>query len=360
MVLRRGSVWYTNFEFGGRRIRASTGATDRGLAEQAEARLKQQLWLQAKLGERPERRWKEAVVEYARYNAHKRTLANDLAQLDRLTPTLDAVPLHLITNAHINRAIHVQDRRLSTERVRGWKVNRGMTAATRNRYRAVVRRLLNLAADHWDWIERAPKVHMEPEHRDEARWLTPQEAEALLAACTGPRAHWRAPVALALSTGLRAGNVFGLQWAWVDLPRRVVLVPGRSAKAKRTLAVPLNAYAAAVIAGEAGKHPEYVITEAGRPMTRICPARFKACCASLGIDGATFHSLRHTWAAWHIMAGTPLYDLMVMGGWTSLAMLQKTYGHLSTAHLAASAERILGTNLVTDAAAGVELTPAGA
>ena len=47
------------------------------------------------------------------------------------------------------------------------------------------------------------------------------------------------------------------------------------------------------------------------------------------IDPAfTFHGLRHTWASWHVMAGTPLSVLQTLGGWRSLAMVQK-YAHLA-------------------------------
>lgn len=359
MLLRRGTVYYTNFTFRGKRVRVSTGTEDRTLAEQVEARLKQQLWNADRLGELPPRSWKEAVVEYARYKHHKRTINQDIVRLTALTPYID-VPLHKLDNARVNAAIRAYEVDAFRTNHRRWKTNKPIAPSSRNRYRAVVQHLLNLAADDWGWIDRAPKIKREPEHHEEARWLTPQEAERLLNACHGLRAHWRAPIAFALATGLRAGNVFGLRWRWVDLQRRIVVIPKSQAKAGRTIPVPLNDYAMAVLDSERGKHAEYVFTLRGEPMTRINPSRFAACCNELGIDGATFHSLRHTWAAWHIMAGTPLYDLMVMGGWTSLVMLQKTYGHLSTTHLAESANRIIGTKLVTPTPeTRVEYAPSG-
>lgn len=348
MLLRRGTTYYTNFTFRGKRVRVSTGTDDRTLGEQVEARIKQQLWNEDRLGERPERSWKEAVVEYAEYKRHKRTIGQDITRLAALTPHI-TVPLHKLDNARVNAAIAAYEAGALKANGRRWKTNRTLGPASRNRYRAVVQHLLNLAADDWGWIERAPKLKHEPEHAEEARWLTPNEAAALLAACHGSRAHWHAPVAFALATGLRAGNIFGLQWSWVDLVRRVVIVPRAEAKAGRTIPVPLNDQAIAVLNGEKGKHAVFVFTHRDEPLTRIHPARFAACCDKLGLTGATFHSLRHTWAAWHIMAGTPLYDLMVLGGWSSLAMLQKTYGHLSTAHLAESANRLSGPKVVTPA-----------
>jgi hypothetical protein len=50
-----------------------------------------------------------------------------------------------------------------------------------------------------------------------------------------------------------------------------------------------------------------------------------------------WHSLRHTWASWHVQNGTPLAVLMQLGGWASYAMVLR-YAHLAPSHLAAYAE----------------------
>jgi integrase len=46
-------------------------------------------------------------------------------------------------------------------------------------------------------------------------------------------------------------------------------------------------------------------------------------------DGITLHTLRHTFAAHHVMEGTDLYTLSQLLGHADLTMLQRTYGHLS-------------------------------
>jgi integrase len=38
--------------------------------------------------------------------------------------------------------------------------------------------------------------------------------------------------------------------------------------------------------------------------------------------------LRHTWATWHVMGGTPLEVLQKLGGWKDLRMVQR-YAHLA-------------------------------
>ena len=71
-----------------------------------------------------------------------------------------------------------------------------------------------------------------------------------------------------------------------------------------------------------------------------------------GLEGFRFHDLRHTWASWHVQAGTPLNALQELGGWSSADMVRR-YAHLGANHLANYANNILepsvpdsGTKLV--------------
>ncbi len=52
-----------------------------------------------------------------------------------------------------------------------------------------------------------------------------------------------------------------------------------------------------------------------------------------------WHDLRHTWASWHVMAGTPLEVLMRLGGWASLDMVLR-YAHLAPSYLAGYADAV--------------------
>jgi len=64
-----------------------------------------------------------------------------------------------------------------------------------------------------------------------------------------------------------------------------------------------------------------------------------------GIEDFRWHDLRHTWASWHVQAGTSLAELQALGGWFCLEMVLR-YVHLGGDHLRQAASRIDGANLV--------------
>lgn len=70
--------------------------------------------------------------------------------------------------------------------------------------------------------------------------------------------------------------------------------------------------------------------------------------ARRAVDIKDFHfpDLRHTWASWHVQAGTPLMVLKEPGGWERIEGVQK-YAHLAPTHLAAHAETVTFWSLLT-------------
>jgi integrase len=77
---------------------------------------------------------------------------------------------------------------------------------------------------------------------------------------------------------------------------------------------------------------------------------WKAALNRAGIADFRWHDPRHTWASWHVQAGTPSHALQELGGWESAEMVRR-YVHLAFDHLAEYADRIArpraigGTNL---------------
>lgn len=65
------------------------------------------------------------------------------------------------------------------------------------------------------------------------RVLSLSEEEALLATCTGARAHLHTILILALDTGMRRGEIFKLHWPDIDFKQRLLTVRWMNAKSLR-------------------------------------------------------------------------------------------------------------------------------
>lgn len=96
--------------------------------------------------------------------------------------------------------------------------------------------------------------------------------------------------------------------------------------------MPLSQRAVEIVSGEVGKHMTHVFTFRGKPVRQTNTKAWRQALQRAGIKNFRWHDLRHTWASWHIQAGTPAAVLQELGGWASHEMVRR-YAHLSAEHL---------------------------
>jgi integrase len=321
--------WWVKLGHNGRRIQQSTGTTDKAKAREYHDKLKASLWDQERLGIKPRRSWNEAVVRYLAETTHKASQSDDKAHLRRVDKYLGGVEL-----GSINRDV--------LDRIFSERQASGAANSTVNRTMEVVRAVLRRAANEWEWLDRVPRVRMLPEPSRRVRWLKREEADRLIA--TLPE-HLAAMVRFSLETGLRRSNVTGVEWSQVDLARRTAWIHPDQAKARKAIAVPLSAAAVVVIREQIGKHSTHVFSFRGKPVRQVNTKAWRSALQRVGIENFRWHDLRHTWASWHVQAGTPLHVLQELGGWECVEMVRK-YAHLSTAHLTDYVDRVSSLRLV--------------
>ena len=174
------------------------------------------------------------------------------------------------------------------------------------------------------------------------RWITSAESDRLLLALPN---HTAEMVRFTLSTGVREANVVGLTWDRVDMERHLAWVQAEQVKNRETLSIPLNEAALAVLRRQRGNHPHYVFTYEGKPVTRANTKAFREGLKRAGIEDFRWHDLRHTWASWHAMSGTPENVLRELGGWKDTKMV-KRYAHLAKSYVAEYADRLQAPQLV--------------
>jgi integrase len=309
--------WWIKLSHDGRAIQRSAGTSDRKKAREYHDKLKAQLWDALRLGVKPSHTWEEAVVRWLDEKSHKASLNDDKRNFVWLHSHLTGMTLQKIDRDCVDRI--TQARRKT-----------GVSNGTVNRTLSLVRSVLRAAAHDWEWLERVPRVRLLPEAKGRTRYLTPAEAQRLLAELPE---HLAAMARFAMLTGLRQRNVRELSWSRVDLDRRLVWIPADQAKGGKGIASPLTADAVEVLRAQIGKHDDFVFTYRGEPVRWVNNTAWKGALKRAGIEDFRWHDLRHAWATFHMQAGTPLHVVQELGGWASPQMVQR-YAHLTPGHLA--------------------------
>jgi integrase len=316
----------------GRRIRKSTRLTDKAKAKVFEEQVRASLILgQHHYALQETERspaWQQATQRWLKETSNKRDHVNDQIRIAWLKPHLNDKPLNEITAAVIHQVGELKAAQTSL--------------ATANRVLTLIRAVLRRAHQQWGWLDKVPHIRLYKESERRIRYLTKEEARKLLNELPP---HLQDMTLFSLSTGLRASNVTGLRWSQVDLQRNHVWIHADQAKAGKALAVPLNSVAREVIVRQVGKNEIFVFTFESQPVTRPNNHAWRKALRRAGIGDFRWHDLRHTWASWHIQAGTPLHVLQELGGWSSYEMVRR-YAHLSSDHLHHYSQQIAGLDLL--------------
>jgi len=182
----------------------------------------------------------------------------------------------------------------------------GVSNATVNRELEVLSAAINFAGRELDWVIPNPvagRMLKEPEGR--LRWLTRPEAVTLIrAAEQQSKAPHLAPlIQLALHTGMRRGELLGLEWERVDLRSEIIYLEGQHTKAGKRRTVPINAVARNAILNRARFRSEHcpdspwVFCDAKGKRIASVQRSFGTACERAGTADFRFRDLRHTCAA---------------------------------------------------------------
>jgi integrase len=228
---------------------------------------------------------------------------------------------------------------LTAERISSYKAmrlatkrhGRTLSPAAVNRPLALLRHLLRLAR-RWKVLAEVPEIDLEREPQGRLRWLTPEDAQRLLAACKESRNPVLADlVEFALFTGLRQGEALNLTWDDVDRARGVIRLEITKSGYRRE--VPLSGAADAVLARRlTNDRKTYVFGSQKRDTFRTA---WEAAVKRAKIDDFRFHDLRHTFASWLIQRGRSLKEVQEALGHRTIAMTMR-YSHLGPDHLRAA------------------------
>jgi site-specific recombinase XerD len=262
----------------------------------------------------------------ARYKRHQKTRLRPTT-FERLEGILETLKTHLPEFAKDITKKSVQD----------FVSSRSETVApgTIQKEATVLKHALKLAVE-WELLHqnKAQGVKLPRVPVGRTRYLTPMELKAAL----GVAPEWmRAPIALAVFTAMRRGELMALRWLDVDLPNRRLYLHETKNGSPRVLV--LNELAAQVLASlPLGEPADTVLTGVNPQQLTVYTRRIFA---KLGIHDASFHSLRHTAASWLVMQGVDLYAVGQLLGHKTPRMTQR-YAHLSPHYMAGAVGKLDG------------------
>jgi len=265
---------------------------------------------------------------------HKRSYESDLIRMPRLLAAFRERSADSITPQELERHL--------TETVDQDK----WAPATVNRYRALISLVYRLGIESGKVKENPARlVKHRLANNTRNRWLSAEEEVRLRAYVEATCPEHLPELDLALNTGLRRGEMYGLAWENVNVSRKVLTI-SRS-KNGETRHVPLNSTALDALEKlrKRGDSTGPVIRSAqGDPLAG--PRHwFEPAITKTKIRSFSWHCLRHTFASRLVMAGVDLRTVQELMGHKSIAMTVR-YSHLTPKHTLAAVERLTETPVV--------------
>jgi integrase len=290
--------------------------------------------------------------------AHNRSHKTDAGRLAELVEWFGNRPAAAITPQDI-------EARLGREsETRQWR------PATANRYRNTLSLAFRLGMENGKVSANPARlVRARRENNVRIRYLDqfgPDE-EARLRAAIRERCPEHLPeFDLALNTGMRLSEQYGLTWDRVDLTRQTLTVP--PSKYGEARGVPLNAAALAAVREldlRMRSGPWVVVNARGERM-RTPRKWFRAAVEATGLREFTWHCLRHTFASRLVMMGVDLRTVQELMGHKDIRMTCR-YAHLAPGHKLGAVELLghwgrktaneTGTTTGTGKKSGAQATP---
>lgn len=151
-----------------------------------------------------------------------------------------------------------------------------------------------------------------------------------------------APMALlSLNTGLRYGELAGLEWSAVDFRAQVLTVTGRTAKGAKTRHIPLNAEAVDVLTRWRGDSADKGLVFANADGSRIGSVKtaWLALLTEAEINNFRWHDLRHSFASKLVQRGVDLVVVRDLLGHGDFALTLR-YAHLNPNQKAEAVARL--------------------
>jgi len=216
----------------------------------------------------------------------------------------------------------------------------GRKPATVNRYRTLLSLTFSLAVRNGKLVSNPVRlVKRRKENNERVRFLDDEEEAVLRSKIREVSPAHELEFDLALHTGMRRGEQYGLRWQDVDLKRGIITIP--RSKHGEVRHIPINSVVFTTLQTlrQLGNGLGYVCPRFQGPESRDAREWFNQVLSHAKIQNFRWHDLRHTFASRLVMAGVPLRTVQMLLGHKRIETTLR-YSHLSEAHLREAVERL--------------------
>ena len=343
-LYKRGGVYCVTYQAGRKQIRRSLKTHDKQIAEQQRAKLELDIHEARIFGKEPARSFKELMVNYLEAKQNSRGFSRLQDACKPLLSYFDDSDVTQLQETHVEQYIIHRGQCVSDGTIRR---EVGMLSAAFNHA---------IKKHHWRIDNPCVKAELPQTPKGRVRFLTYEEAKTLLQVADNPvdrkgnalANQYKSPVLrdfieLALNTGCRKGELLNLKWENINFATRLIVL--EETKSGEWQSVPINEDARQVLVRRMRLRDEvcsdtpwvfFHTRSAARAKIgdriRDVKTSFNTACRRAGIKDFHIHDLRHTFASWLVMNGTPLFEVSKLLRHASITMTER-YAHLAPDHL---------------------------
>jgi site-specific recombinase XerD len=337
-IYKRGENWYIDFTFKGQRIRESIGPSRKD-AQKVIAKRKTAIVENKFLDIRKEpapvkfHDFAKEYLQWAKANKKPSTYNRDLYIMRQFDKEFERKTIQEITTWQIEK----------------WKSRRkeGLQAASVNRELALLKHMFSMALK-WRRVKENPTKDVRgfKGETKRVRFLMPEEVRKLLSNCGDLLGGLLNPlVTLAVHTGMRKGELLGLEWERVNFEQGIISLFDTKNHERRD--IPMDETAKATLRGLERKGDLIFPNKNGKQIDGVpLYFAFHEALKKSGINDFRFHDLRHTFASNLVMEGIDIVTVKELLGHKDLKMTLR-YSHLAPSHKAKAVnilDRVMSQN----------------
>jgi integrase len=238
------------------------------------------------------------------------------------------------------------------ERYKAHEGRNGVTSKTLKNRLTVLSKCLTTAYEWLELVTQPPKIKWPKCSSYRTDYLSPEECELLLSQADGIIYEM---VLTALRTGMRQGELKGLQWSSIDWQNQSLAVRHSrcdyrkalgSPKSNRERHIPLDIDVYEML-HKRKENTGYVFIDTDKEPfdDKRLQRRLTTICKNAGLRKITWHILRHTFASQLAMRGVPLTTVQTLLGHSNITTTMR-YAHVAPSTLRTAIDMLNPKSLV--------------